>query len=213
MQPPWAPHVTQYVLRMDFAPSSRLAKTASGQKKGFRLSKGRKKPSCACAISFPVFSKCHAVLAKAPQLLSKWLSFKLREGSRTGTTGGGATLKSKRKLLHSTKKKNKFPPLSHLWSYQLKSVRIGPEGAWASRAERKKPLSFKLLTFGSHCTVYSSIRAGSVCLLGGIRVNSIPCGASGKQKPWVEATPPALNKQRPQERQIEEEEGALVMNN
>lgn len=49
--------------------------------------------------------------------------------------------------------------------------------------------------------------------IGGIRVNDIPCGASGKQKPRAEVTPPALTEQRPQETQLEEEEGALVMNN
>lgn len=39
-------------------------------------------------------------------------------------------------------------------------------------------------------------------------VDDIPCGASVKQKPWAEETPPALSEQGPQEEQIEEEEEA-----
>ena len=142
-----------------FAPSSKWPKT------GFRLSKGRKKP--ACAVSF-LFCKCHAVLTKALSCFPN--DFHLSwvgggGGSHTGATGGRAVLKSKRKSLYSTEKTNKSPPsiLCHLWSYQLRSIPIG-----ASRAERTKTLSFKLLTFESHCTVYSCIRAGSVCPLGGV---------------------------------------------
>lgn len=90
-----------------------------------------------------------------------------------------------------------------------KKFPIGPEAAWAQATKRENPLSFKLLTFESHCDVYSAIIAGSVCLFGGIRVNTIPCGASGNKKPTVEATAlPALTKQMSREAQVDEEEEA-----
>lgn len=62
-----------------------------------------------------------------------------------------------------------------------KKFPIGPEAAWAEATKRENPLSFKLLTFESHCNVYSAIIAGSLCLFGGIRANDIPRGASGNK--------------------------------
>lgn len=106
MQPPWAPHATQYVLRMDFCT---FLQNSKWPKTGFRLSKGRKKP--ACAVSF-LFCKCQAVLTKALSCFPNDFHLSWEGGSYTGATGGRAVLKSKWKSLYSTKKTNKSPPFS-----------------------------------------------------------------------------------------------------
>lgn len=87
---------------------------------------------------------------------------------------------------------------------------IGAEGGKAGRTERNRPLHLKMLTFQSHCAGYSTIRGGSVCPLGGIKVNNKLCGAAGNRK---SSTQPAVTLQRPQEKQTDENVGALVMNN
>lgn len=73
------------------------------------------------------------------------------------------------------------PSSQPLMILSAKKFPIGPGAAWAEATKRENPLSFKLLTFESHCNVYSAIIAGSVCLFGGIRVNDAPCGASGNK--------------------------------
>lgn len=65
MQPPWAPHATQCVFRMDFALSSSSDQNSEWPKQDFAEAKGGKKPGSACSVCFPVFFKCHAVLTKA----------------------------------------------------------------------------------------------------------------------------------------------------
>lgn len=112
---------------MDFAPSSSLTKEQVG-KTGFRLSK---KP----AILFPVFSKCHAALTKALSCFRYDFHLSSERGC-TGTTWWEAPHRrtSESRSIQPRRKIN-FSPISHLWSYQLKRVPIGPDGAWGSRAE------------------------------------------------------------------------------
>lgn len=185
MQPPSPPHATQYMLRMDFALSSSLTKQQVA-KTGFHLSKGRKNPACA-SVSFPVFSKCHAVLPKALSCFRNGFHLSWGWGGVGGRTqepeGEVPGWKASENRFIQHRRKIKISPvLNCLLSYQLKNIPTGLEGAWASRAEplgfqwKKKPLSFKVLTFENHYTVYRSIRAGSVCPLGGIRVNNTPYG-------------------------------------
>lgn len=66
---PMAPHATHNVLRMDFAPSSRLAKKQQvGPKQDFVEAKGGKSRTLCMRRLLFLFSKCHAVLTKGPQL-------------------------------------------------------------------------------------------------------------------------------------------------
>lgn len=104
MQPPRAPHVTQYVFRMDFAPS----KAPSGQNRISLKQREEQASQCPHGVFSCVFQMPRSI-NEGPQLLSKWLSFKLRVGSYTGTTGEVPRWKSKQKLLYSTKEKNRFP--------------------------------------------------------------------------------------------------------
>lgn len=87
---------------------------------------------------------------------------------------------------------------------------IGAEGGKAGRTQRNRRLPLKMLTFQSHCAGYRAVRGGSVCPLGGITVNNKPCGAAGNRK---SSTQPAVTLQRLQEKQTDENVGALVMNN
>lgn len=90
------------------------------------------------------------------QLLSKLILFKLRGGLIQEPRGRCHAEKQAKAALFNQEKNNPpHHPPQPLMIVSAKEVPEGPGGAWAGRAEtKKKPLSFKLLTFESHCVQY-----------------------------------------------------------
>lgn len=108
-------------------------KTVSSQN---RISpKQRKEKVSLCCYFFLCFFRMPQVIKEGPQLLLKWLSFKPSGTHAQEPQGEVPRWKASESRSIQPRRKINFSSLSHLWSYQLKSVPVRPEGVQASHAE------------------------------------------------------------------------------